>query len=253
MMVHVVALDLKAPGLTAFVTPSISVTPSARSKRPSHTLARTTSVFANEFGLQLAINGNFFYPFHEDTPWDYYPHQGDRVWVSGNAISNTNPYPVGKNKLPAICFTKQKAEIVADGSCPTKTAQAIAGNEIFVNHAQPLQHPSRQARDWDKPYPRTAIGLDRSGTKVWLIVVDGKQPLYSEGATMTDLGEIAAQLGLESALNLDGGGSVTLAIATAKGPMLLNSPIHAKLPTVERPIANHLGFYANPVRFKNDG
>lgn len=241
MMVHVVTLDLKTPGLKPFVTPFNAST------RPSHTLARTASSFAKAFGLQLVVNGNFFYPFHEKTPWDYYPHKGDWVSVMGTAISNAKPYNDGREKLPAICFVAQKAEITADGFCPMGTTQAIAGNETFVHQGQPSLKPSPWSRDWEKPYPRTAIGLDRSGTKVWLIVVDGKQPLYSEGATIKDLAAIAVNLGIESALNLDGGGSVTMAIATRHGVMLLNSPIHAKLPTHERPIANHLGFYAKPI------
>jgi exopolysaccharide biosynthesis protein len=42
---------------------------------------------------------------------------------------------------------------------------------------------------------------------------------------MKDLGAIAANLGIDSALNLDGGGSVTLSIATQNGSTILNSPI----------------------------
>jgi hypothetical protein len=78
MMVHIVTLELNAPGLKPFVTPS---TPSVQ---PAHTVARVTSTFVKEFGVQLAVNGNFFYRFHEETPWDYYPHQGDRVSAIGN-------------------------------------------------------------------------------------------------------------------------------------------------------------------------
>jgi hypothetical protein len=242
MMVHIATLDLSVPGLKPFVTPSTS------SLKPAHTLARKTSAFVEEFGLQFAVNGNFFYPFHEETPWDYYPHQGDRVSVIGTAISNSKRYSVDNRKYPAICFSAlPKAEIVAEGSCPVGTTQAVAGNEIFLTRNKPVLHPSQRARNADEPYPRTAIGLDRSGTKVWLIAIDGKQPLYSEGATMKDLGEIAATLGVETALNLDGGGSTTFAIATPNGPRVLNSPIRAKIPTWERPIANHLGFYANPI------
>jgi Phosphodiester glycosidase len=242
MMVHIAILDLSVPGLKPFVTPSTS------SLKPAHTLARKTSGFIKEFGVQFAVNGNFFYPFHEDTPWDYSPHKGDHVSVIGTAISNGRLYSVNDDKYPAICFaTLPKAEIVAEGVCPAGTAQAVAGNEIFLTHHKSVQHPSARARNADEPYPRTAIGLDRSGTKVWIIVIDGKQPLYSEGATMKDLGEIAAHLGMETALNLDGGGSTTLAITTPNGPRVLNSPIRAKVPTWERPIANQLGFYAKPI------
>jgi Phosphodiester glycosidase len=242
MMVHIITLDLKEAGLKPFATPS---TPSIK---PAHTSARLTSTFVQEFGLQLAVNANFFYPFHENTPWDYYPHQSDRTSVIGSAISNGRAYAKNDNKYPAICFSAlPMAKIVAEGGCPAGTTQAVAGNEIFLTQNKPDHHASERSRNTDEPYPRTAIGIDGSGKKVWLIVIDGKQPLYSEGATMKDLTEIADNLGIETALNLDGGGSTTLAIATPNGPKVLNSPIRAKIPTWERPVANHLGFYARPT------
>ncbi|MEO0989215.1 MAG: phosphodiester glycosidase family protein, partial [Cyanobacteria bacterium J06639_14] len=79
---------------------------------------------------------------------------------------------------------------------------------------------------------------------LWLIVVDGKQPHYSQGATLTQLSQIARKLGADAAINLDGGGSTTLVMATPKGPKVLNAPIHTRLPLRERPVANQLGFQA---------
>ena len=29
-----------------------------------------------------------------------------------------------------------------------------------------------------RPYPRTAVATNRTGDKLWLILVDGKQPFY---------------------------------------------------------------------------
>lgn len=77
-------------------------------------------------------------------------------------------------------------------------------------------------------------------------LVDGKQRFYSEGMTMAELTQFAQQLGVEAALNLDGGGSTTLAIDTRSGVKVLNAPIHTKVPMRERAVANQLGFYANP-------
>jgi exopolysaccharide biosynthesis protein len=94
----------------------------------------------------------------------------------------------------------------------------------------------------DKPYARTAVAVDRTGETLWLAIVDGKQPLYSEGATLAELAQIFEQLGVDTALNLDGGGSATLVAKTTAKPILLNAPIHTKIPMRERPVANHLGF-----------
>lgn len=60
-----------------------------------------------------------------------------------------------------------------------------------------------------KRHPRSFIGWDKGGY-VYLVVVDGRFPGEGEGATIAELAILARLLGLENALNLDGGGSATL-------------------------------------------
>jgi hypothetical protein len=62
-------------------------------------------------------------------------------------------------------------------------------------------------------HPRTMIGED--GTSIWLVAVDGRQPLLSLGMSFRELQGLAARLGLRSALNLDGGGSTTMVVRGA--------------------------------------
>lgn len=59
-------------------------------------------------------------------------------------------------------------------------------------------------------HPRSAIGLDAKGQKVTLLVVDGRQPGFSEGMTTRELAVLMKELGCSDALNLDGGGSSIL-------------------------------------------
>lgn len=57
--------------------------------------------------------------------------------------------------------------------------------------------------------PRTAIGQKKDGTVLFL-VIDGRQPGYSIGATLRDLQNILYEEGAVVAANLDGGSSSTL-------------------------------------------
>lgn len=57
--------------------------------------------------------------------------------------------------------------------------------------------------------PRTAIGQRKDGT-VLLLVVDGRQPGYSIGATLLDVQNILYEQGAFVAANLDGGSSTTM-------------------------------------------
>lgn len=54
--------------------------------------------------------------------------------------------------------------------------------------------------------PRTAIGIIDTNHFVF-VVVDGRSPGYSRGATLTELANILQKLGASTAYNLDGGGS----------------------------------------------
>lgn len=57
--------------------------------------------------------------------------------------------------------------------------------------------------------PRTAIGVTADG-HILLVVVDGRDPGYSRGATLPELADIMISLGATTAYNLDGGGSSEL-------------------------------------------
>lgn len=59
--------------------------------------------------------------------------------------------------------------------------------------------------------PRTAIGQRKDGI-VLLLVVDGRQPLYSIGAQLGELTDIMARYKAYNAANLDGGASSALVI-----------------------------------------
>ena len=64
------------------------------------------------------------------------------------------------------------------------------------------------ARTLSVPHPRSFIGTD--GKLVWFVVVDGRDPWHSNGLTISETARIARQMGLENALNLDGGGSSSI-------------------------------------------
>jgi len=56
---------------------------------------------------------------------------------------------------------------------------------------------------------RTAVGIDKDGTTLMLVTVDGRMT-ECEGMTQTELAKLLIELGCDTALNLDGGGSTTM-------------------------------------------
>lgn len=248
-MTHIFEIDLTSPGVRPFTTPGYEgAEPNRQGINGRETLTRRTSEFLQTYNLQLAVNANFFFPFLEFTPWSFTPRSGQPVNISGLAISDGELVSILKINRPALCFLEQRAVIRHDGNCHNGTHNAVAGNLMFLDGGELSDvGKKRTVIEANNPYPYTVAALDKTGTRLWLVLTDGKQPLYAEGITLDEIVNLVKELGADRALRLDGGGSTTGAIATPQGPHVLTIPVQAKIPGRERPVANHLGFFANPL------
>jgi hypothetical protein len=233
VILHVVSVDLDAPGIGFFVTPG---DPAAELPLT----ARTPSEFLAEFHLQIAVNGDFFSPWYSHNPVSFYPHSGDPVAVDGYACSAGTRYGKIRNASErTLRFSKSERPSF---TLPLDEAwNAVSGETLLDDGEVKIA----SFHDVTRIHPRTAVGLDRLETKLFLVVIDGRQPGYSEGATLPELARILLDAGAWNALNLDGGGSTALVMEGEAGSALvLDSPIHTRIPGRERPVANHLGIRA---------
>ncbi|MFK8182621.1 MAG: phosphodiester glycosidase family protein [Phormidesmis sp.] len=239
---HVVTVDLTEPGIRFLATPQ------GIAADGKETTADTVPGFLEAHGLQLAINANFFYPMHVNHPLDYAPHVGDGVNLVGIAISDGVQYSEVQAGWAALCIISNQDIRITAGDCPDKTQQAIAGDIQFLKGGKLQAEALSLIKDNDvNKFPRTAIALNADNTKMWIVLVDGRQEGYSEGVTMAELGKFVISLGADKAINLDGGGSSALAADINGKATLLNAPIQARVPMYLRPVANHLGLYAEPL------
>lgn len=227
MIAHVLVVDMKAGGVRLLVTP-----PDRAVGPPLD--ARTTSQFLDEFDLQIAINGDGFHPWWSRGPLDYYPQPGDPVTPNGFAASGGKIYAQGEE--PILYIGRRN---MLSFRKPGRIVQAIGGDRYLVLDGQVVAGLDDSVRN-----PRTAVGFNKNGRRLILVVVDGRQPFYSEGATFQELAEILLAHGAQFGMSLDGGGSSTMVIEGEDGrPVILNSPIDQHIPGRERPVANHLGIY----------
>jgi exopolysaccharide biosynthesis protein/3',5'-cyclic AMP phosphodiesterase CpdA len=91
--------------------------------------------------------------------------------------------------------------------------------------------------------PRTAIGFKNGGKTMMLVTADGRQTTVP-GPTLTQWGQILKDLGAETAMNLDGGGSTTM-VARPLGDFtatLRNTPSDGH----ERNDPNGVGVFVTP-------
>lgn len=89
-------------------------------------------------------------------------------------------------------------------------------------------------------HPRTAVGLDRERRHLWLVVVDGRQPGYSDGMTLPELARLFQGLGATEAVNLDGGGSTVMVVEGVR----VSRPSDEE---GERPVVNALAVVRDPA------
>ena len=174
LVLHFIRIDLRTPGLEFIVTPG-----DPRQKLPFK--ARTTTQFCREFGASIAINGDFFEPWHSTGLFDYYPHVGDRVRTYGISASRG----VMHNKWDPQAWTLylSRDNLATFHKPHGAVYNAISGNAMLVEKGVPYSSLGWY-KDQKDLHPRCAVGIDKSGAMLWLALVDGRQQGYSEGCLL---------------------------------------------------------------------
>lgn len=267
MAIHVAEVDLGAPGL------AVRVTPADRSGGMEYR-AKTVSRYLLESGSVLAVNASYFLPFVGGSPGgsDFVPQPGQAADASGAVRAGgaevSPPDEVDARVDSMACFAPGRAAIVAGQACPPDFPEGVAAGPRLLAGGQAVPRPvlgrdgrfhgaTRLAEPPREPPapgagPRTALGLSADGRRLWLVVVDGRQPGWSEGASHDDLVALFRELGAAEAMSLDGGGSAAMVARGPGGPVALGRPIHTGVPGRERPVANHIGVFVSPPPASSD-
>ncbi len=113
------------------------------------------------------------------------------------------------------------------------TPTAFGGGAMLVSQGKKVDEYSHAVSG---RHPRSAIGVDKEGTTLYLVAVDGRQE-NSRGMTMEELSDLMLSLGCDYAVNLDGGGSTNMQASTVEesGMHTVNSP------TENRKVINGVG------------
>jgi len=270
---HLLKIDLTAPGL------SFKLTSPRREPGGSETVRQTTLDFLEQEHAQLAINAHFFLPFPSAEP------DADLV---GLAASNGEVYSSFEHpkqsyaliaRAPALNIDagnraaivhadpddpegKRVRESVALHNAVSGSAQIITGGvttiPIYAEEGQPdgLLTPGgpgkySNARSWyEVPTARTIAGLSADRRTLFLFTVDNAAG--SRGLTVTEAAVLLQRdYGVYEALNLDGGGSVTLVEEDAESGKgrFLNVPSDGPR---GRSVASSLAIFARRLSLAKD-
>lgn len=185
----------------------------------------TVSEVAAQYDAIVAINGDYF--------------AEDQVPV-GLSISSCGRWKSAGSarRQWILALSPGRAEILHPESLDAPVAewidQAVSGWPVVVSDCRALSSEELPGSDFftRAPHPRTAVGIDPTGRYLFLVVADGRRDDVP-GMTLPELGSFMRdELGVCSALNLDGGGSTEMVLEE----MILNQPSDGD----ERKVGNHL-------------
>lgn len=165
-------------------------------------------------GAIAGVNGGAF----DDPNWDGNGFKPAGIVMSGGKILYDES---GMDTPVNVVGIDRNGLMVAGKYTPTRLLQmgvseAVTFQPRFIVNGKGLV--KNEADGWGIA-PRTCMAQKKDGTLMF-IVIDGRQPGYSIGATLYDVQKILLDKGAITAANLDGGSSTVL----VKGDSVVNRP-----------------------------
>lgn len=164
---------------------------------------QTTSEIAKQNGAIAAVNAGGF----SDPNGTGNGREPDGVIIKNGYFLH------GKDStraLPLIGLNNQG--VLISGNYTTEQIRTLHIIEGVSFYPTLIMNRKKQIKSGDGGWgiaPRTAIGQKANG-HILLLVIDGRQPQYSFGATLVDVQNILYDNGAVVAANLDGGSSATM-------------------------------------------
>ncbi len=246
-------VDLTDPDIRFITTPRLANFVLDQSEVPG----MTVSNFLATYKCQAAVNANFFYqssdPFGSP---DYTLPQGTPFVVSGVLMGQGKvivPQEGPPNYNSTFVFSSNNVPTTVFGNWPARATNgaytAVTGvYTLVVNGANIGRSYLNSGQAINGVNPRTAYGLSQDNRYLYLMVIDGRQSGYSDGALDWETGTWLTMVGAYQGMNMDGGGSSTLVRADTTGrPIELNRSSAAAAYGRERTVGSHLGVYAKPL------
>ena len=197
------------------------------------TLMEPTKIAERE-KFDLVVNGDFFIAQGVNDGEGTNSAFRAKQWAlaEGPAVTDGVAWSASTNARPCLVIhTNGRVAIETLTRPAADDWEVIGGNVILVRAGKIVPHKSAVR------HPRTVVGLDAMGSKLTLLVVDGRKPGIAVGMSYDELAAEMLRLGCTEALNLDGGGSSVLAVREAGKLKILNQPTDGR----ERAVVNVLG------------
>jgi hypothetical protein len=167
-----------------------------------------TSAFAKQNNCVVAVNGEA----------GMNPRQGCGFgeWIGNWIVKGKTILLMDNDKRPFLSFDKNNhakyfREELVDKTLTDEKYNTIWGRFDIILKGDNLEREP----GWQQP--RTIMGIDKTGSKLFLMVVDGRQPAYSMGMGLKEAADILLTLGCYEAMSCDQGGSACMYLKSTGG------------------------------------
>ncbi len=255
---YAIRVDLTDPDIQLFAPPRC---PNYAGDPGAEALGYTTTNFLRVYGLQVAMNANNFHDPGQFNSPSYTVAEGTMFRISGELVCTGQVVSAQEsatdaatlrftaNNQAAFIATNWPAHPLGDAYVSVSGLYTILANGVNVG-SNYIANPA-----FVHQYnPRSLIGLSRDRRYLYLVVVDGRQQGYSDGAVDWESADWLLRLGAWDGANMDGGGSTCLVKQDSTGrPVEINHSSAIPAAGRERTVGGHIGIYAAPLPgFIND-
>jgi hypothetical protein len=202
-------IRLHTPGLEVFTLPGED----PDGKGPAESKLTLPTVLLEKYDAVAAVNANAFAAVPNDKSFGVGWYEGRPVDIHGLVASSRKIIsPVESGRTSFWLDTLFRPHIGDPGGSDLVSEAVADWFSPLLKGGAVIPDPADMAL-----HPRTALGFDDSGSRLLLVVVDGRQPGYSEGISLFELAGIFLEQGCTESINLDGGGSSIMLIRTPDG------------------------------------
>ena len=240
--IHLVSAEIARCDLDLVVVPATGPDGATRGRVPIAEMVPAAPVVA-----LAGVNGDFF-RLDNGVPL------GSEVTETTTRFSSRPALAWSRGGIPWIGVPAQIGDRMGFGFDTLAIGEASGGMQVIGGYPELLDagHVAGDLGVTESPsfaaarHPRTAIGFDTDEGLLWLVVVDGRQTPRSAGMSLPELANLFLWLGVDEALNLDGGGSSAMLLGT----QLVSRPSDAE---GERSVGNSVWLVRDPGGCKSQG
>lgn len=193
MKIFILEVDLQQPSISM----KVSMADGKNSYAMQQMTLQAASMDSVRHRVWAGVNADF-YNMKTGVPRGVV-HRNGQMIKTGYDRGDRGFFGITKDKKAVVGTNEEYTKLSASLQMP----EAVGAGPMLLRNGMVLAQTDKSI------HPRTCVGISADSTKVFFLLVDGRDVPYSNGMTLEELAVCLKALGADAGINLDGGGSTT--------------------------------------------